>query len=72
MKQKTNNDIREFSLLAPHREAPSFRLGECALNDLSVDFLAEKITGNNTEKTTVMKILADMPVSAETVSYPCR
>jgi len=69
MKQKTNNDIREFSLLAPHREAPSFRLGECAVNDLSVDFLAEKITGNNTEKTTVMKILADMPVSAEAVSY---
>lgn len=63
------SNITQFSLLKPTNAAEEFRLSDSTANDLSVSFLAEHITHNQTEREIVRKLLTDMPVSADIIRY---
>lgn len=69
MRTINNNDIREFSLLAPSSSDNYFDLSENTANDLSVDFIAESITCNSTEKAIISRILLHMPIDERIINY---
>ena len=69
MQDKSTNDIREFSLLAPESSDRYFDLSGNTANDLSVDLIAQSITSNSTEKNIISRILLDMPTDERIINY---
>ncbi|MBR5683810.1 MAG: hypothetical protein IKW96_11165 [Ruminococcus sp.] len=69
MKRNPLSDIKSFSLLAPDENGGTFRLGSNTANDLSLNFLAESISGNSSEQSVLKSILLEMPVSEKVISY---
>lgn len=69
MKKHSISDIKSFSLLAPDENDVTFRLSSNTANDLSVDFIAENISGNSSEEAALKSILLEMPVSEKVINY---
>ncbi|MBO4523440.1 MAG: hypothetical protein J5723_02050 [Ruminococcus sp.] len=69
MKKNSLSEIKNFSLLAPNENRKTFRLSSDTANDLSVDFIAESISGNSSEKTVLKNILLEMPIDNRTINY---
>ena len=66
--QKQYKENKLFSLLSP-TEKQGFDLSGDTENDLDVDFITKSISHNNTEQAAIKKILLDMPVDTEAISY---
>ena len=69
MSEHNTNELREFSLLAPHKDGSYSRLSSDTENDLSVDFLVESISRNSGERKVIKDILLDMPIDEKIISY---
>ncbi|MBQ6035660.1 MAG: hypothetical protein IJL33_09175 [Ruminococcus sp.] len=69
MSEHNANELREFSLLAPHKDGSYSRLSSDTENDLSVDFLVESISRNSGERKVIKDILLDMPIDEKIISY---
>ena len=69
MKRNSLSDIKSFSLLAPNENSGTFRLSGNTANDLSVDFIAESISGSSAEESVLKRILIEMPTDVETINY---
>lgn len=69
MSEQNTNELREFSLLAPHKDGSYSRLSSDTENDLSVDFLVESISRNSGERKVIKDILLDMPIDEKIISY---
>ena len=69
MSEQNTNELREFSLLAPHKGGSYSRLSSDTENDLSVDFLVESISRNSGERKVIKDILLDMPIDEKIISY---
>ncbi len=61
--------LNNFSLLSPENTEKNFVLNDAAVNDLSVDFLADKLTESNDEKRRLIKILRNVPTDQKIISY---
>ncbi len=64
-----NNGAAQFSLLAPEGEHTYYDIGDITANDLSIDFLTEKLGGNTAERKIIRKILTEMPVEESVIKY---
>lgn len=69
MSNKNLSGIYQLSLLAPDSSEEYFTVSDNTINDLSVDFLADSISYNSSEKTIITKILARMPASEKIINY---
>ncbi len=69
MKKNSLSEIKSFSLLTPNGNSETFRLSRNTLNDLSVDFITESISGNSSEQSVLKKILLEMPTDDKTINY---
>lgn len=69
MKNETEHSIQYFSLLSPENSDGYYDLSSNAENDLAVNFIAENISDNSTEKEVIKKILLKMPVNTDIISY---
>ncbi len=63
------NDIRLFSLLSPDADSRSFTISEGTANDLSLDFLAERLAHDREEQGKLRRMLMDMPAEASVITY---
>jgi len=62
-------ETERFSLLSPDGSGTYFTLSDDTANDLSVEFLADSVSGNSTEFEVIHRILIDMPVSRNIIDY---
>ena len=62
-------ETERFSLLSPDGSGTYFTLSDDTANDLSVEFLADSVSGNSTEFEVIHRILTDMPVSRNIIDY---
>ena len=69
MKKTTLPAGDKISLLAPEGEFKYFSLGENTSNDLAVDFIAENISDNASEKEIIRNILLEMPTDERVINY---
>lgn len=63
------HSINKFSLLAPENAEKSFFLNDNAVNDLSINYLADELSESDDEKRTLIKILRNVPVDKQTITY---
>lgn len=62
-------ETERFSLLSPDGSGTYYTLSDDTANDLSVDFLADSVSGNSTEFEVIHRILMEMPVSRNVIDY---
>lgn len=63
------DDMQVFSLLTPKDADDCFELSDTAANDLSVSYLAMKLSTHQNEQAKLEKLLRQMPTDRRTIAY---
>lgn len=64
-----DKNIYDFSLLKPYGDYKYSKLSAETINDLSIDFMVNRICHENSSKSSLKEILINMPVSSEVINY---